>query len=349
MKSEDLKQIKNLLEEEARTTDLKVGGETSVLKTPEQKQAEQTIQSWKKEKHKQTFLKEFRIPKQLLKVLLSTSEYFGMVFYGEGGIGKTVLTITEIKNFLKPNDWEYSNGYTTPLSLYEFLFKNRNKRVIILDDVEGLFNNKLSISILKGALWDSDGKRIVQYSSKSEKATSLPSAFVMNSKIIILCNKIPKQKDFTIRAMITRTITYEISFSFEEKIKICSVFVEQDHSLKEEQIKFVKELLSKNVDIATKDFNFRTLRKLIAFVKYDEGKAEELFKATTEQDELRESFLGVVSKTNVVNAQIELFRELTGMSRRTFFRIKRELKKCVKVPKVLGMAQKQEGEGGKYG
>jgi len=88
--------------------------------------------------------------------------------------------------------------------------------VIILDDVEGIFQNKLSLAILKGALWNSDGERICQYSSKSDKAT-MPEKFVMNAKVIILCNHIPRENDSSTRAMISRTIFYKMGFSFERK------------------------------------------------------------------------------------------------------------------------------------
>ena len=71
---------------------------------------------------------------------MKNTEYDSLIFYGEGGLGKTFLTINEVKKLLKPSEWDYFNGYSTPLSIYEILYDNRNKKLIILDDIEGLFN-----------------------------------------------------------------------------------------------------------------------------------------------------------------------------------------------------------------
>ncbi len=321
--------LKQLLEDTAKESGLKIEGKIAEVKTPEQKEAEREFQAWKKDKKKYNIIKEFKLANDLLKCLLQTKQYEGLIFTGEGGIGKTILTISSIKENLKADEWEYSNGYTTPLSLYEFFYSNRNKKVIILDDIEGVFNNKLSLAILKGALWDSDGKRICHYSSKSDKAT-MPEQFVMNAKIIILCNHIPKENDSSTRAMISRTIFYKMGFSFEQKMRICKTFISEDKELLEKDKKKVLDILCEEVSEATKDFNFRTLRKLIAFVQYDEKKAKILFRATTEVDELKRIYLQVVEKYDVVKNQISVFIEHTGKSRRTFFRIKKEV--SVKVP-----------------
>ncbi len=316
--------LKELLEETARESGLEIKGEIADLKTPEQREAEKEIVEWKENKQEYKIIEAFKIPNELLKCLLATKQYEGLIFTGEGGIGKTILALSSIKQMLNPDEWEYSNGYTTPLSLYEFLYNNRNKKVIILDDVEGIFSNRLSLAILKGALWDSDGKRICQYSSTSDKA-KMPEKFVMNAKIIILCNHIPKENDVSTRAMVSRTIFYKMCFSFEQKMSICKNFIHEDKTITHNDRTKVLEILCEEINEATRDFNFRTLRKLIAFVQYDENKARMLFKATTEIDEMKQIYLEVIKKSDVVKIQILLFMERTGRSRATYFRTKKEI------------------------
>jgi len=320
----DKEKLKQILEDTARESGLVIKGEIAELKTPEQREAEQEIKEWKEEKTKFHFVKEFETAQELLKCLYSTINYDGFLMLGEGGLGKTILTINSVKQNFKPDEWEYSNGYTTPLALYEFLYLNRNKKVIIIDDVEGIFNNKLALSILKGVLWESEGKRICQYSSKSEKAT-MPEKFVMKSKVIILSNSIPRENDVSTRATLTRVIIYKMNLTFQQKIEICKRFIVKEN-ISEEIRKKVISIIDNKISEATKDFNFRTLRKLIAFVKYDSSKAEKLFEATTETDEDKEAFLQVIKLTDVVNSQIKLFIEKTGKSRATFFRIKKSIK-----------------------
>jgi len=69
--------LKQLLEDTAKESGLKITGEIATLKTPEQKEAEQEIQDWKKDKKKYDVLKEFKIPHELLGCLLATEQYEG--------------------------------------------------------------------------------------------------------------------------------------------------------------------------------------------------------------------------------------------------------------------------------
>ena len=321
----DKEKLKQLLEDTARESGLKIKGEIVKIKTPEQKKAEKDFQEWKEKETNYKILPEFKTAHELIKCLLKTKHYSGFLLTGEGGLGKSVLTLSSVKKNLKPIEWEYSNGYTTPLALYQFLYNNREKKLIILDDVEGVFNNKLSLAILKGALWGDEGKRICHYSSTSERLTT-PKNFVMKAKIVILCNEILRENNLSTRAMISRTILYKVSFSFEQKMKICEEFIKEEKDISEEKKKKVLEILKTNVSETTKDFNFRTLRKLIAFVEYNEKKAESLFKETTEVDEIREAYFEVVKLSTIVNTQIKIFSEKTGRGRATFFRVKRSVK-----------------------
>ena len=131
-------------------------------------------------------------------------------------------------------------------------------------------------------------------------------------------------------------------------MKICKDFIHEDKTLSHQDRCKVLEILCDEINEATKDFNFRTLQKLIAFVQYDEKKAKALFQATTEIDELKQVYLQVIKKSNIVRTQILLFMEKTGKSRRTFFRTKKEF--SVKVSKILDVDTNTELKGGKkYG
>lgn len=312
--------LKRVLEEASKNID------KEKTKTPQELQAEKDINSWKKEKHKVLNIKEFDIPKQLIKVLLNTNEHYGIIFRGEGGVGKTVLTMNEVKKNLKPDEWEYHNGYTTPLSLYQFLYQHRDKKLLVLDDIEGIFTNKNSLAILKGALWDTDGKRMVQYNTTSRRNDGIPNQFFIKAKIIILCNKLPNQNDISMRAVMSRTISFPVNFSYEQKKDICFQIIDSHEEIPPPNRGVAKKILEENTSIATKDFNFRTLQKLLAFIKYDMKKAKELFNATTETDEDIQQFLVATERFASVADQIKEFGLLTGKSRATFFRIKKSLK-----------------------
>jgi uncharacterized protein (DUF885 family) len=66
----------------------------------------------------------------------------GYVTIGRGGIGKTFRIYNRCKEMCGAENVAYLDSFTTPASLYIFLYENREKRVIILDDVSGLFEQK---------------------------------------------------------------------------------------------------------------------------------------------------------------------------------------------------------------
>jgi len=304
-------------------------GETRLV-SAEHEAAAATLTEWKSQANGAAEIKSFQTPKQLIKVLLNNKEFDGMLIYGSGGLGKTFLTINEVKKRLKPEEWEYSNGYVTPLALYKFLYDHKDKKVVVLDDLEGIFNNPKSLTLLKGALWEADRQRLVQYKTTAKEISDYPEAFIIHSKIIILCNQIPKQKDITTAAFISRTISYELNFTYQEKISICEEMLAKNAALTKEQKERITKILKEQTSEATEDLNFRTLKKLSAFVTASNGNAEKLFAATTNEDLTVKSFLEAEAIGGSVDEQVSNFNKLTSKSRATFFRIKNKLRKVSK-------------------
>ena len=309
-----------------------LGGEPPAERNLAQEVADAQLRSWKAQRavHVADYA-AFHTPRHLIRALLETEDHAGLTLQGEGGVGKTVLVLGEVRAALTPEEWGYKNGYTTPLALYQTLYEHRDRKVLILDDVEGVFTSERALSVLKAALWEVDGARLVQWDSKSDKMDGLPSQFFMRAKLIILCNRIPHSDDLSMRALLSRTISYEVAFSYQQKLSLCWRFLNREHSLTDEQRSAVWRLLQECTNVATRDFNFRTLRRAIAFVRYDVGKAEALFRATLAVDEHREAYLAALKEAVRVADQVRIFTSLTGKSRATFFRVKREMQRDLKV------------------
>lgn len=288
------------------------------LKAEEQK----LIQEWKATPPQDVQIPEFETAKHLI---LATAKGGGnaTLITGEGGIGKTFLCINTIKQVTK--DFIFFNGYTTPLSLYKLLYEHRNK-LILLDDVEGIFNDEKGMALLKGALWDADGKRIINYASTSDKAEGLPSMFEFTGKLIMLCNKVPREQDLSVSAMISRTISYELSFSHLQKKRIMYEILDKKQGLTDEQKKLARQLIDKHTNLVTQHFNFRTLERLLVFIRYNPALAEQLFASTIRQDEDEVLVWGLMNSQKGISEQIAHFCQLTGKSRRTFFNIKKKLR-----------------------
>ncbi len=271
----------------------------------------------------------FGIAAHLVGALLTAKKYDGLLFYGQGGVGKTVTAMDTVSARLTPGQYYYQNGYSTPLALYMNLYENRKKKVVIFDDVEGMFSNKVSVSILKGALWPALGKRTVHYSTTSSllDAAGIPYSFELDAKIIVLCNEIPNMTKPDMRALLGRMFTYEVSFTYKEKLELCKAFLEKEN-IKPVQKSQVLGLLTSMTSPATLDFNFRTLLKAIDFVTYNKDVAGTLFEHTTPVDEQKAAYIAIKSKKMRSTLQeIQVWTEITGQSRATYFRVKREVEK----------------------
>ena len=328
-KKENLDTIKQQLEKASKNIDLKGDkpNEKVILKAEIIKEQNKTISEWKNQQNEQIDIKEFDTAKELINVTIKGFNT-ATILTGEGGIGKTYLTVERVKECLKPTEWEYESGYTTPLAFYKYLYHNKDKKLLIVDDIEGIFDNKKSIAILKNALWDIDGKRMVYYDSTSDKL-DVPNVFELKANLIILCNKIPNTKDRSIQAMISRAIHYEVNFSYEQKITIIKKIIEIrniDKELKEKVI----TIIEKETNISTANFNIRTMEKLISLVRYNPDKADSLFKEITEDDDALVAYFDCQKVSGSENDRIKKFKELTGMSRATYFNIKKKYKSLIK-------------------
>ena len=244
-----------------------------------------------------------------------------LIVFGKTGLGKTYSVINIAKD--EKIDFVYRSGYTTPLALYRFLYENRDK-AILFDDLEGLFSNELAVALLKSALWEADGKRIVCYETTAKEIADIPKVFEFTGKIIILTNRINGKKDEHFKALLSRTTNFELIFTYDEMLKMGDEIIESK-GLTEEQKVVVKDIIKRNITPAS-EFNYRMLDRLIEFVKYDKERAEKLFLYSFEQDERTSLVYSLMNGYMSVSDQIKRFCEQTGSSRITYFRIKKYLK-----------------------
>ena len=264
--------------------------------------------------------KYFGVVKELVKIVVNGNAT-GLIVYGEAGLGKTYTILQTLAECGKKlgEDYIYISTHITPLELVNLLYKYQD-RIIVLDDVEKLLLDEKTIGILKSALWSSVGKRIITYYSTSEKLEA-PEEFEFRGKVILLLNKIPKRNKEIVESLLSRVLTYKLDFSYEERLKI---MYEMAKILKIplEVVDFLKSKFTP----ALKNFNFRTLIQLNIIKQYYnenpnwKNVAEKLLEQNIDK---RMKVVWELMNSNLsVKEQVERFRELTGMSRRTYFRIK---------------------------
>jgi hypothetical protein len=280
--------------------------------------------------------------------MVITGRLTSVILISEGGLGKSYLAVKKVKQ-LVPDRYQYFSGHITSLSLYKLLYRN-NESIIILDDVEELLSDSTAIGILKSALWDVDGKRTVTYATTSDKADDVPDHFEFKGGIIILCNEIPREKNPAVKALASRTVLYRIRLTYEQKRQIMNMIIDDCQDFTKEDRTILKKELLKQTSICTDNFNLRTLQKLIAFYKYNKEVFSSnkelfisLFSDIIETDDLKSIVWELIQSKLEVKKQVEQFTKMSGHSRATFFRIKKDLviEQSIKVSKKNNETMRQ--------
>lgn len=253
--------------------------------------------------------------------MLLKGHVHSVLCHSKAGFGKTYTTIQLLKEV--GCKYEYSSGVATAVALFKLLYENRNN-VLVLDDIETIFQDDRIINLLKSALWEVDGKRMVTYKTTSKTLQDYPDTFEYKGKLIILANELKGRNDESYKALLSRCLKYELHYTLPQLIEIGKQIVD-NQELTELQKNEVKRIMEQNINIQH-NFNFRLLMRLIAFVKYNIKKAEQLFLDSLDVDEETEVLIDIIKNNADTKDQFALFHEVTGQSRMTFFRKKKKLK-----------------------
>lgn len=109
-----------------------------------------------------------------------------LIVLGKPGLGKSRC----VRAALGREPHLYLNAHVTPLALYQALYEHRGTP-IVLDDVDSLLENRVSLPILKAAC-DSEPRRQVRWLSShpgiGDGADQTPPVFATDSPICLLVN-----------------------------------------------------------------------------------------------------------------------------------------------------------------
>jgi hypothetical protein len=258
------------------------------------------------------------------------------IIVSEGGLGKTYLVKTLCEE--KCPDYKYFSGHMTPKQVYSFLYDNPDK-IIVFDDIEDLLKNDKTVGILKGALWSVKNNKKVSYAATERDGSSLLLDFEFIGGIIILLNKIPRDKNPIVRALKSRSLYYEIHLNYRQKLKIMEQILRKDsfyYLIKcelsnEEREKLIKDL-RENTSPVIENFNYRTMEKLVMYYSYTKkmypdqpNRYIDLHNHTIQKNEEKELVYKLKKSGLSIKSQLREFIEKTGKSRATFYRVKKEI------------------------
>lgn len=193
----------------------------------------------------------------------------GLIVLSKGGLGKTTLILDSMKSkqLIQDIHYIYANSFSTPLAFYKLLDSVnalQSPKILILDDMELLLSDKHILGMLRAALWEAGGKRVVNYHSTTQKKTSTD----FTGKIIMLINDLPKDNK-VLNALCDRVFFHEIKLSNNEILELIQQNIVQKpyKTLNLRQRVKIAEAIKERTTENT-NLSFRTLIKAYQFYIY---------------------------------------------------------------------------------
>lgn len=141
-----------------------------------------------------------------------------LMVVGSAGTGKTesVVEMLISKGYKEGIHYTYVSNYITPVELFLLLQevnKLQDPKILVLDDIEDTLRNERAIGLLKGALWEVNGRRRVMWRSGTWRIVE--KQFEFQGRVIFLLNYL-NEKSAVVRALQDRSLFYEIELSSDE-------------------------------------------------------------------------------------------------------------------------------------
>lgn len=282
------------------------------------KKAEKAMEFIKKSKTTDKLDKAYEIIQGLTKALVKSKKIHGMILQSPTGLGKTyncMKTLTK-EGLNIDDDFVVLRGYTTPLEMYQFLYNNKDK-IILMDDITTVFKSERALGILLSALYHPSNTRIVNYLSSSY-ALDVPEQFEFTGKIIWCVNNLPKNID----NIKSRCIYYKFNFKYKQLMELMGE-IAKIKNIPSDIVKYIKKITDESYRL-----DLRLPEKIYELKKHLPNSWKEKTKKLLkiEQDELLKTVKECLDNHETVKNAVKEFNKKTGYSRSTFFRKKRKLR-----------------------
>lgn len=260
--------------------------------------------------------------KSLLLTVQASDKMHALIVEGPAGWGKTTAVDEAMK--MAGVQAVHLGAYSTPLNLFNFLYCNSDK-FIVIDDCAGLFNDQSSMALLKAATWGQTTGRVMRWGSTSSK--TITEEFIFNGKLIIICNSFPSTPDA--EAIRSRSFPYKIDISISRAKELLLKAASDkrwypDTKKSEAVVKFLSSRLNTG---SISQISYRTLQMGYELARHNDDQWELLLStmiASTPEDPKK--LIRKLAKEDLkVKEQLQQFEEVTGLKRRTFFKYRKEM------------------------
>lgn len=210
-----------------------------------------------------------------------------LIISGAPGVGKTHELERKLKNAERSNQiisYVSIKGSISPIGLYEALYNNCEKgQVVVLDDLDSVFDNEETLNILKAAL-DTGTKRIISWAKASRflADSDIPRSFEYCGQIVFITNTDPDRVIAKggrlaphMNALVSRSVFLDLCIHDNESIM---VRVEQvlreseladDLDIDEDAVEAIIEWMHQNVK-RLRSLSIRTVIQLASYIKTSE-------------------------------------------------------------------------------
>ncbi len=288
------------------------------------------ISDWKKQFNSDMVIKSpayFEMEKYIEMVCANLSNF--CIVHSQGGLAKTWSSQAILKK--KKVEYSYLNSFTSPLELYNFLYDNSQDKVILIDDCEGIWDNKSIISILKNAT-ELNGERTISWNSSTSKLGERAQTCPFTSRIVLLTNQLPNiDKNPHIQALLSRAFLCRLNFTYQEKLDVIKEVSSRDYAgVSAEQRTEIYEFIERNTNEASKELSIRTLIKCYHFYLFDKALWKQLGLKILKTEPHREIAYELMNSGKSVKEQEKIYSDRTGRSRADLYRIRSEIKEQFK-------------------
>jgi hypothetical protein len=144
-------------------------------------------------------------------------------------------------------------------------------KLLIFDDIDNLLKSKVSVAILKGALAEARGKRIVSYDSTARNEGERHFEYL--GKVILILNAFSGTG--VLDPLIDRGIYFNIELETEELIEYIEDKILPTFELNGNELSKVWGMVKRFAD--SPNFSIRSVNKAVSFYKHNPDKWYQLF------------------------------------------------------------------------
>ncbi len=202
---------------------------------------------------------------------------------GAPGLGKTTAVLDRLQELglVENNHYVYLSGHVTPLKLFSILMKSlvmSAPKIFVFDDIDAIVQNKTSVGLLKAALSEARGKRIVSYETSKNKDDGFsPNQFEFMGSVIIIVNNI-KQEGAIGRSLLDRGMFYDMTLDAAEiSAYVESILPKMCPDISPEEKEAVWNKIKRFAD--SPNFSLRTVDKALKMYRYSKENWYELLMA----------------------------------------------------------------------